>query len=61
VLSKLAAAVAERLEHLGNRDVLGVEANSESGRPTLVRPVRRPHGPVVNEARAVVARLPGHI
>ena len=40
VLAELPGRVAERLQQLGDRHVLGLEADVEPGTPTLLRPVR---------------------
>ena len=54
VLAELPGRVAERLQQLGDRRVLGLQADVEPGMPTLVRPVRKTLWPVMNDARPAV-------
>ena len=53
VSTELSRDVAERLEHVGNRDP-GLEAEVGAWRPTLVSPVRIGDWPVMNAARPAV-------
>ena len=55
VLAELAGGVALRLQELGDGRVFGAAARPATpGKPTLVRPVRKPLCPVMNEARPAV-------
>ena len=55
VLAELAGGVAERLERLGDGDVLGAQAEvGAPGSPTLERPVRSVAWPVMKDDRPAV-------
>ncbi len=54
VLAELPGRVAERLEQLGDRRVLGVQPDLEPGMPTLLSPVRKTLWPVMNDDRPAV-------
>ena len=60
VLAELAGGIAEGLEQLGDgRVVLAASPSVAPGSPTLVRPVRRPCWPVMNDGAAGGAALLG--
>ena len=55
VLAELAGGIALRLQQLGDRRIFLLQSRAwRPGKPTLVRPVRKPDWPVMNDARPAV-------